>query len=411
MSDIARPTFKGHQPGLDGIRGLAIVLVLILHFVGINSATNSAERAVIELAQYGAYGVDLFFVLSGFLITGILLDAKRNRNRYFINFYARRTLRIFPLYYGVLLVGLVVVPLFTHVNDDWEAAERGQGWLWTYLANFYVAGEDSWDALGHFTHFWSLAVEEQFYLVWPALVLLVSRRSLEAVCASVIVLGLVARCALAAGDVSDIALGTLTVFRLDTLCTGALLAALVRRDAGLEPWRRLAVPVGIGAAAAVAAVSVVIAATPSDDDPVLWQLRVSLFAVLFGCLVLLALRTGDARTPIARTLELPALRYVGKYSYGLYVYHGILTVQLVAWRSESRLTDALGGHHTLAMVVQFVAATAVSLLVSVLSFELFEKRFLALKGRFANSDISDARQFARQPTLAAGSAGGRFDQR
>ena len=100
---------RGHLPGLDGLRGLAILLVMAVHFVGGATPQTSGERLAVKLGSYGVLGVDLFFVLSGFLITGLLLDAK-GRPHYFRNFYARRTLRIFPLYYAVLAMLFLVLP-------------------------------------------------------------------------------------------------------------------------------------------------------------------------------------------------------------------------------------------------------------------------------------------------------------
>ena len=101
----------GHIPALDGVRGLAILMVLMDHFIGEMPPANSLERAIVYVTGYGSYGVDLFFVLSGFLITGILYDT-RDKAFYFRNFYMRRFLRIFPLYYGVLaLLSFFVGPL------------------------------------------------------------------------------------------------------------------------------------------------------------------------------------------------------------------------------------------------------------------------------------------------------------
>src|SRR5690349_24799576 len=114
MDADARPRVKGgeaHVLELDGIRGVAIVAVIAAHFLGLmlEHPQNLVERLVALVSGYGMWGVDLFFVLSGFLITGILWDSKESP-RYFKAFYMRRTLRIFPLYYGVLLLLLVLIP-------------------------------------------------------------------------------------------------------------------------------------------------------------------------------------------------------------------------------------------------------------------------------------------------------------
>src|SRR4051812_48705226 len=156
------PRLRGHLPGLDGLRGIAILMVLALHFLGDATPHGPVGRLVVKAASYGVLGVDLFFVLSGFLITGLLLDAKSGPH-YFRNFYARRTLRIFPLYYLVLTILFIVLPRFTALPAPLEDARIHQGWLWTYTSNFFIAARAEW-ALTYVSHFWSLAIEEHFYL-------------------------------------------------------------------------------------------------------------------------------------------------------------------------------------------------------------------------------------------------------
>src|ERR1700741_4392574 len=146
-------------PQLDAIRGIAILVVVVHNLHGLDFPPLSL------VTNYGWMGVDLFFVLSGFLITGILLDTKLSEH-YFRNFYARRGLRIWPLYYAVLLFMFVVVPLL-RPQDTAELFQRSSPW-WSYplfLQNFLVNAPAL--AVGPLGVSWSLAVEELFYLVWP----------------------------------------------------------------------------------------------------------------------------------------------------------------------------------------------------------------------------------------------------
>jgi len=164
---------------LDGLRGVAILLVLFLHFIigqGVPAPSVLVDWWFIGIVRAGWMGVDLFFVLSGFLITGILLDTKGSRH-YFRQFYTRRVLRIFPLYYGSLVLFLILLPTLFPDDQVLHDLHADAVWFWTYLYNVKVAaaGFTPSSALGHF---WSLAVEEQFYLIWPIVVLCLGRRHL-----------------------------------------------------------------------------------------------------------------------------------------------------------------------------------------------------------------------------------------
>jgi len=157
-------TRGSHIPALDGLRGLAVVLVLLVHFVGNTQPWTAFDRLLVKASNYGLYGVDLFFVLSGYLITGILHDSKGSSHA-LRNFYMRRVLRIFPLYCGVLLLLFHALRLAPSIYPPaLEESARHQGWLWSYTANVFIALRGAW-ALPYVSHFWSLAIEEHFYLL------------------------------------------------------------------------------------------------------------------------------------------------------------------------------------------------------------------------------------------------------
>ena len=171
-----------YVPALDGIRGIAILTVMLHHFTifGMVRPNNFIDVQFYRLASAGWCGVDLFFVLSGFLITGILLDTKSGPH-FFRNFYMRRVLRIFPLYYGFLIVIFVLIPLAIQVGDKFQTLLDQQGWYWSYLINLPIAFK-GWSSVIIIDHFWSLAVEEQFYLFWPLVVFFSQRRQLIFIC-------------------------------------------------------------------------------------------------------------------------------------------------------------------------------------------------------------------------------------
>src|SRR5689334_3654448 len=181
------PASGQHVPALDGLRGVAILSVMLFHYV---TASGFGEDAWVTRKIIGACGclwtgVDIFFVLSGFLITGILLRAKGSPG-YFVNFYMRRLLRIFPLYYGALVVIFLIVPHLVHdVTPGVKRILDSQAWMWGYSQDFAISYHNAdyfdvdWMWVGHF---WSLGVEEHFYLVWPLLVFALAPRALTATC-------------------------------------------------------------------------------------------------------------------------------------------------------------------------------------------------------------------------------------
>ncbi len=375
----------GHIAGLDGVRGLAILLVMASHFLGEATFETPVQKFLVRSASYGVVGVDLFFVLSGFLITGLLLDA-RGTPHYFRNFYARRTLRIFPLYYFALAVLFFVTPLFLSPTPLMEASREHQIWAWTYTTNFYLAHRGTWASVAYVSHFWSLAIEEQFYLFWPVVVLTFGTTALRRICLGVVAGALALRLTLALLGTSQLSISVLTPCRMDALCIGALLALLVRQPEGLpkllrSPGRAALLLGALSLGLTLFRIRTQLAV------PVVHQLVMALNALLFGALILLAL---DGASRVSRVFRTPVLRFLGRYSYGLYVYHVIFHWGLKERHVLRRLDELLGGH-ALAMAALVLIGFTLSLGVAILSYELLEKRFLELKRFFPAGGQREAR--------------------
>ena len=377
------------EPRLDGLRGLAILLVMLAHTTRFDLAKGPLGVALTAVPSLGWTGVDLFFVLSGFLITGILLRSKRSPN-YYRSFYARRFLRIFPLYYAVLAFFLLLVPrLFESFNAWWTLGARADGaWYWLYLSNLRMA-------LGGERHpldvSWSLAVEEHFYLIWPFVVRYVDERRLLAICGFVAAGAFAVRCALLAAGAVPVAAYVLTPARLDTLATGAALAIVAVRSGSLGALARPA-RIALPAALALFAAGVVAlrATRPVAADwvelveglslttrPLMMTLGFTLLCVVSGAL-LVAVLTAPASAWLARGFETRALRDLGKYSYALYLLHGPAGTLVGIHFPWARFED----HWVLGQAGFWVLSMGLALGLARLSWVAFEAPLLRLKRYF-----------------------------
>ena len=352
-------------PELDGVRGIAILMVLGFHFAHV------LPRPETFLFALGWAGVDLFFALSGYLITRILLATKDNA-KYFVNFYGRRVLRIFPLAFAYLAAYFwVALPLAHHFGYDLERDGSDQLWYWTYLANWHNGLH------GSLSHLWSLSIEEQFYLLWPTVVFVSSSLRLKRICILLTVVPLGLRLLLMEVFHSVLAPG-MTFCRTEALALGALIALLK------EP--RLIRTMGIVAAIGVVAISVAF----GTDDRVMRIYGLTLIAFACAGLVQTTVELAGGGTYLARLLRLYWLRRFGKYSYAIYVLHApILAVCMHLW---ARQPGPFSG------AALFVLGIASSYAAGLTSWHLFEKKILRLKRYF---DYDETRiETPEQPLLA-----------
>ena len=370
---------RAHLPALDGLRGLAIALVLAHHLV---SGWHPAARwlaAPVRIADVGWVGVDLFFALSGFLITGVLLDAC-GRPAYFRTFYVRRLLRIWPLYATVLMV-------LTAAALARPGMAGGEGhrflalwpWYWTHTLNFFIA-RHGWGSPLATDHLWSLAIEEQFYLVWPLLVALLPRRALPRACLAVAGASLVVRAALhAVAGFDGETVKVLPFTHLDPLALGAWFASVWR-----DPDARARVRSWLAAARSARGRRVAITALVLVDAVVLVAVNRSASAgaalrmiapaiIAIACVSVVAVAVVAPNGWAARALTAEPLRALGRIRYGVYALHPLLIFALTG-----------GARVPTAHVVPLrLVAIAAAIGLAALSWRVLEQPALRLKDRWA----------------------------
>jgi peptidoglycan/LPS O-acetylase OafA/YrhL len=360
-----------YNPALDGIRALAVMSVLVFHVAQhLPIPVGSAALRGFRIASMGWSGVDLFFVLSGYLITSILL-ASRNGSfgQYCRTFYARRALRIFPLYFVVVPAVLLLLQVFGTPRPAWY------DWLTqlTYTQNtigLYYPSQVG----GYLGHTWSLAIEEWFYLVWPFFVFFLSPRALRRAALLGILAILVLRLA-AVQSGAHLPTYASSVMRFDTLLVGALIA--------ISPLSQLGRRIWIVAGSLAFGISVLARLASQNLTWVaLFNSGVGYTLVAFGAAALVVACI-DQHSGISRIFSWTPLSRIGRISYGIYLFHlPILAI-------FAKYTMPLTAHfdYSARFLTLLLPVALLTLGVAWLSFNHFEKRMLVLKSRFEYRDF------------------------
>ena len=342
-----------HVPSLDGVRAIAALMVMFFHFFQNLTPNNTVVSFLKTLSSFGQTGVSLFFVLSGFLITRILIREK-NSAFFFRNFYLRRTLRIFPLYYLYLILVFIIIPLFNHHQLP---ALSKQIYHWVYLQDFAITF--NWDFVGP-VHFWSLAVEEHFYLFFPLIVYYLKENHLLYAIAAILLSSLIVRFIM---NKNGYEVFYFTFSRLDELSLGAILAVFEAKNKITQQITYRFIYLFIIIALPTMLLWFVYSKQANEGIQVAKYLLISLS---YFCIIGFIVSAPNSHF-IKKALQFKPLVYIGKISYGLYVYHGLCFHYMTSV------------YHGSSIIMLFIGSFLFAIVVSSISFYVFESFFLRYK--------------------------------
>jgi peptidoglycan/LPS O-acetylase OafA/YrhL len=386
------PSSEKNQPRsrfapLDGLRGIAILVVMVLHFFGSEvTSINHKEwyvQWVMAYVRSGWMGVDLFFALSGYLITKDLVQTKTSRY-YFRQFYIKRSCRIFPLYYSVLLLVLTSTSILLPYIASFRFAAlddvRSTQWLhWIYASNIAILFNPKIH-LGPFGHFWSLAVEEHFYLLWPLLIYFIPARSLPMASLMIAVSSLSLRCMFVAKGWNAAAY-CFTLCRLDALTFGAMLAAIQARELPSNVIAKYSRILFFSTLSAITAFAFFVRRLEFLDSLVLCTV-IPVVSVLSASAVGSCI-TLDATSRWHRFLSCRTLVFFGIHSYAMYIIHMPLVLLLPRL---TRIPDF--GANGLQTLMYHTGATiigiSVTVALSMITWKLIEQPSMVLRHRLLN---------------------------
>jgi peptidoglycan/LPS O-acetylase OafA/YrhL len=365
---------------LDGVRGFALCMVLWMHCFLLNP-TNVVFRLMNSVGGSMFTAIDLFFVLSGFLITGILIRTREGEHRA-RNFYVRRVLRIFPAYYCVVLFTFFVYPLF-YAPLRGEHLEREAPYFLVYMQNWWYAFHGSVGSWPGVHHLWSMAIEEQFYLVWPLVVWYTRPERLGRLCVAIFAASIALKLILLASGASLDQLFVATYCRLEGLAAGAGIAVLwqTHRTPRPPPWLHVA-----GGIALLAFLFLIFRKSGSKAGNPRDMVAHTIAATIVFTWMIYAVVTADPATLIRRFFRNPVLRFLGRYSYGIYLIHWV-----VYWQIKYFILDAFGERQNTSNAVATLAGIviiAVTIVLALAMYRFLEEPALRLKRYFTSSGTS-----------------------
>ncbi len=371
-SHVQTRTASDFIPGLDGLRAIAILWVVLHNALAFDFGSGERIKVLSIIANAGWVGVQLFFVLSGFLITRNLIRTRENPN-YFRAFYTRRALRILPLCYVFLFVSLVLVPFIWPDTEAGAPFQVGHIWLWAFLYNWSVPL--GWPSFG-IPHFWSLAVEEQFYLIWPFVVYRIRSSRLLMFCASLVLLAFCSRVLLRLFEANADMIYEFTICRMDALAIGAMIAVAMHTAhsrALIVTHAKWLLPLGT----LLFSISAIATLAFSRDIATTQTIGQSLLALACGLFVLNAViaQHSSSRSFDAFLGSVP-MQTIGRLSFGMYVLHFPIARSMTGMASS--LEAVLGPIYLPLWYLLVVAATLGAAWVS---YHLLELPFLKMKGR------------------------------
>ena len=353
-----------YYPGLDVARGLAIISVLLYHLFWYTS-----------FFRIGWIGVDLFFVLSGFLITDILLESKKD-SYYFLNFYTKRILRILPLYYLTLFLFFKLSPVFfsdTSPNSTFTYYNQNKLWYWTFLQNWLIVFKGK-PSEPYLLHFWSLAIEEQFYLLWPILIILTKTlRALKSIIFLLISFALIFRilCWLMYPEYLT-GLYYNSFARMDSLLMGCLVCVHIKQGKRVSP---ILIKIIVLLFFTLILLSILTYKNVQHDNILFSTIGYSAIASFFGCIIYLLVTNEIKLAPVFDNMQI--LKYVGKISYGIYVIH--LPVYLIIAFLLAKSPVTIIPIFLKSSLFVSTISLCCTILLSICSFYLFEKPILNFK--------------------------------